>query len=394
VLPLEIDTDHKDRIRGLVVDSGNPVLTGADSRAYRQAFEKLELLVVIDVAMTETARMAHYVLPATSQFEKYEATFFNFYFPKNYFHLRKPILPRKEGTLPEPEIYRRLVVAMGELPDRFPMLEFVAKIDRRMPKLRLFPAALGITLKRNPKWEKMAALILYATLGKALPEGAQSAAVLWMACQMYASKYAKEVARVGIRDEGAGLGEALFARVLKCEGLALSEHTYEDTWKFLKHKDGKIHLPIREMFDEIRALDDETRDAAYPFILQAGERRSYNANQIFRSNAWRKKDSEGALRIHPEDAAELGLSDGDAARVESRRGAVEARVEVTDAVRRGLVSLPHGYGMIEGEGAGAKQLGPNVNDLTDSHHCDAIAKTPFHKYVPVRVTALVAAGVK
>ena len=72
-------------------------------------------------------------------------------------------------------------------------------VDRKLP-------ALGITLKRNPKWEKMAALILYATLGKALPEGAQSAAVLWMACQMYASKYAKEVARVGTRDEGAGLG--------------------------------------------------------------------------------------------------------------------------------------------------------------------------------------------
>ncbi len=394
VLPLEIDTDHKDRIRGLVVDSGNPALTGADSRAYRKAFEKLELLVVIDVAMTETARMAHYVLPASSQYEKYEATFFNFYFPRNFFHVRKPILPALKGTLPEPEIYRRLVVAMGELPEHFPVLEAIARIDRKFPKLRLFPAALGIMLKRKPKLEKLASLILYSTLGKALPEGAQSAAVLWTACQMYAAKYGKEIARAGIRDEGAGLGEALFARVMKFEGTVLSEHTYEDTWKFVRHKDKKIHLPIAEMFDEVRALDDETRDTEFPFILQAGERRSYNANQIMRSNAWRKKDTEGALRIHPDDATELGLSDGDSARVESRRGAVDAHVEITDAMRRGMVSLPHGYGMIEGSGAEAKQLGPNVNDLTDSNHCDAIAKTPFHKYVPVRVTALVPAVAK
>ncbi len=148
------------------------------------------------------------------------------------------------------------------------------------------------------------------------------------------------------------------------------------------------------MFDEIRALDDETHDTEFPFVLQAGERRSYNANQIFRSGAWRKKDADGALKIHPEDAAELGLADGDPARVESRRGSVEARVSVTDEVRRGLVSLPHGYGMLEDEGGVLRQLGPNVNDLTDSNHCDAIAKTPFHKHVPVRVSALVPAAAK
>jgi anaerobic selenocysteine-containing dehydrogenase len=216
-----------------------------------------------------------------------------------------------------------------------------------------------------------------------------------MACQMYVSKYAKEVARAGIKDEGAGLAEALFRRVLTGEsGTILSEHSYDDTWKFIRHKDGKIHLPIAEMFDEIRELDSLGTDSEFPFVLQAGERRSYNANQIFRSGDWRKKDPDGALRVHPEDAEALGLSDGDPARVETRRGAVEVRVEVTDAVARGMVSLPHGYGMHVDDGSGGHQLGPNVNDLTDSHHCDAIAKTPFHKHVPVRVKALVAAVAK
>ncbi len=91
-LPGEIDNDHPDRLRALYVDSSNPVMTAADGRATRAAFEKLELLVVIDVAMTETARMADYILPACSQYEKWECTFFNLAFPENAFHLRAPLL--------------------------------------------------------------------------------------------------------------------------------------------------------------------------------------------------------------------------------------------------------------------------------------------------------------
>ena len=69
--------------------------------------------MVIDVFMTETARLADYVLPAATQFEKSEATFFNFEFPHNVFHLRRPVLPPPDGPLPEAEIHARLVEAPG-----------------------------------------------------------------------------------------------------------------------------------------------------------------------------------------------------------------------------------------------------------------------------------------
>ena len=72
--------------------------------------------MVVDVAMTETARLAHYVLPASSQYEKTEFTLFNFEFPTNYFHVRAGVVPPLEGTLPEPEIYTRLARALGFLP--------------------------------------------------------------------------------------------------------------------------------------------------------------------------------------------------------------------------------------------------------------------------------------
>ncbi len=396
VLPLEIDTDHKDRIRGVFVDSSNPVMTGADMQAYKSAFAKLELLVVVDVAMTETARMAHYVLPAATQFEKAEATFFNFEFPENFFHLRKPLFPQREGTLPEPEIYRRLCVAMGAIPDRFPLLERAAKLDWKFPKLKLFPLAFAATMKRNPKLAPYAATILYTTLGRALPKGMQSAAILWFACQRYAKKYADAMKRAGIRDRGAGLADGLFRTIIETDtGVIISKHNYEDHWSFMQHKDGKVHFPIQEMLAEIRALENETADTDSPFVLQAGERRAYNANTIYREEGWRKKDPHGALKMHPEDAARLGVADGDRVGVESRRGRIEGVVEITAEVRQGMVSFPHGYGMMEDTETGeVVQSGPAINQLTESNWCDEIAKTPFHKYVPVRLVPVEAAVVK
>lgn len=113
VVPEEILTEHPDRFRAMIVERGNPAHSLADSAACRAAFQALELMVVVDVAMTETARLAHYVLPAASQFEKPEATFFNFEFPRNGFQLRRPLFPPLPGTLPEPEIWARLVRALG-----------------------------------------------------------------------------------------------------------------------------------------------------------------------------------------------------------------------------------------------------------------------------------------
>src|SRR5690606_16370497 len=88
VIPDQILTDHPKRFRALLVESGNPAHSLADSVRMREALAALDLVVVIDVAFTETARLAHYVLPVASQFEKAEATFFNFEFPHNYFHVR------------------------------------------------------------------------------------------------------------------------------------------------------------------------------------------------------------------------------------------------------------------------------------------------------------------
>ena len=389
VLPAEIDNDDPDRIRAVFVDSANPLITGADSAAYRAAFEKLECSVVIDVAMTETARAAHYVLPASSQYEKWEATFFNLEFPRNYFHLRKPVLEPTQGTLSEPEIYARLLTAMGKIPDNFPMLKTIARIDRKYPRLKLFPAALALTIKTRPQWIPYATIILMRTLGKALPEGAAAAAPLWFACQHYAKRHTAAVNRAGYPGTGAAPGEALFTAILNGHnGILLSEHLYEDTWKFLRHPDKRIHLNIPEMIDALVSLQAEPENnPEYPFLLAAGERRDYNANTIFRDPGWRKADAQGSLRIHPDDASALNIEEGNQLLCRSNRAEIKVQATLDDSVQKGLVTLPHGHGMYYGPGN--EKHGPAINELTDANSRDAIAGTPYHKYVPVDLIKIV-----
>lgn len=387
ILPAEIDTDHPERLRGLVVDSSNPLMTAADSGAYRAAFDKLELLVVIDVAMTETAKKAHYVLPADSQFEKHEATFFNLEFPTNFFHLRRPLVARQGDTLPEPEIYRRIAVAMGELPDRFPVLERVAKLDRVMPRARLFPMALATTLALRPKLKRFLPMVLHETLGAALPHNARVAAVLWGACRFFAQRHADAMRRVGIEDQGAGLAEALFERLLNSpSGTVISTHNADEMWSWIRRPDHRVRLVVPEMMAEIDTLTDtaspEPSDrVSFPLVLLAGERRSFNANTIIREPQWRKKDALGALKVHPSDAAALGLETGQVVICESAGGSVRASIEISDELQPGVASMPHGYGMVEDE----ETWGPAVNELTLADHCDDLAKTPFHKHVPIRL---------
>ncbi len=394
VLPAEIATDHPERVRALIVESANPLVSGADTAAYEAAFERLEVSVTIDVALTETAARSHYVLPASSQLEKVEATFFNLGFPHNSFHLRHPVLPPRPGTLAEPEIYRRLCVALGALPERFPLLERVARLDRRARRLRLFPLALRAKLALEPRLAPMTPLILYQTLGKALPPDLQAAATLWGAAQFYAQRHGAAVARAGIEDRGAGLGEALFERLLTSpSGTPISLHQWDDTWSLLRTADRRIRLAIPSLLTELRALGEEPEqvDPDYPLLLMAGERRAYNANTIYRDPAWRKDDPEGALWVHPQDAQGLGLSDGEQVRVRSRRGAVLATCRVSDVVAPGLVSLPHGYGLAyPGEDGARAATGPRINALTSSEHCDPLTKTPFHKGVPVRLERIAA----
>lgn len=384
IFPDEVLKAGERRIRAAFVDSANPVLTWADTAAYTEAFQTLDLFVVVDVAMTETARLAHYVLPAASQFEKWEATGFNLEFPANFFHLRHALFEPLGESLPEPEIYTRLLEKMGVLPKRFPLLERIAKYEPGASAHLVYMAALGALLARRRRLIPFAASILYRTLGPTLPKGAAVAAPLLALCMQYAQQHTAAVRRAGHKGNRLTLGTALFRAILeKREGTLMSVHEFEDTWALMGSKDRRVQLEIPEMLAELKALESEVPPGRnHPFILMAGERRSYNANQIYRDPAWRKVDPHGALRMHPEDAIALKVGDGDTVICASERDSIEVVVEIDENLRRGVVTLPHGYGQRYQGGA---PIGPELNRLTSSTHCDPLSRTPYHKYVPVHI---------
>lgn len=373
-IPDEILTDHPQRFRAMIVESANPAHSLPDSARMREALDALDCLVVIDVALTETARHAHYVLPAPSQYEKWEAAFFTLEFPRNTFQLRAPVIDPLPGTMPEPEIHRRLARALGAYTDAdLAPLHEAAALGRDA-----YAMAFMGTLAERPALAPYAALILYETLGPTLGAGRAAAAAVWGLAQTCFMAYPESVRRAGY----AG-GDALFDAILAHpEGVTFSVDPYEETWARMDTPDGRVNLAVPELLDALAALPPAPppRDPEFPFVLSAGERRASTANTIFRDPAWRTKDPHGALRVSPADAAALGVTDGDRVRVTTRRGRAEAVVEVSASMRPGHVSLPNGLGL---RGDAARGVAPN--ELTASGDRDPIAGTPWHKHVPARV---------
>jgi formate dehydrogenase len=331
--------------------------------------------------MTETARLAHYVLPAASQFEKPEATFFNLEFPHNTFQLRHPLMDPLPGTLAEPEIWARLVRALGVVDD-----EQLRPLRRAAAEgLDAYTSAFLAAVGTNPALGRVLPFVLYETLGPALPEGLAGAAALWGLAQKTAMAYPDAVLRAGHAD-----GNALFEAILAGQsGVTFTVHEYQDDFALITHSDKKIALDIPEMLEETRALGDgraELTSGEFPLVLSAGERRAYTANDILRDPSWRKRDADGALRISVEDATVLGIVDGDHVRISTAAGSAESTVEVSAAMQPGHVSLPNGFGVDHVDSDG-RAVVPGVapNELTSSQWRDAFAGTPWHKHVPARV---------
>ncbi|HEX6567849.1 MAG TPA: molybdopterin dinucleotide binding domain-containing protein, partial [Acidimicrobiales bacterium] len=396
VIADEILTDHPARYRAMLVESGNPAHSLADSARMRAALSALDTLVVIDVAMTETARLADYVLPAPTQFEKHEATFFNFEFPRNVFHLRRPVLDAPDGPLPEPEIHARLVEASGALDSAAGAL---ADLREAADQGRAeFASAFFAAAAAHPGLGPLAPVVLYRTLGPSLPGGAASAAVLWAAAHRCAQANPDGVRRAGYGD-GLEAGEALFDAILASpSGVVITDDADDEdaVWRRVGTDDGRLHLAVPGLLAELAGLADEVppggeADGEWPFVLAAGERRSFSANTIFRDPAWRKRDAEGALRVSPADAERLGLVEGGRARVTTRRASALVTVEVHDSMRDGHASLPNGLGLDHPDASGRPAVtGVAPNELTASTDRDPWVGTPHHKHVRARIEAVAA----
>src|SRR4030095_1813533 len=122
-------------------------------------------------------------------------------------------------------------------------------------------------------------------------------------------------------------------------------------------------------------------------------RRDLRSNNSWMHNSQRlvKGPERCTLLMHPDDARARGLAQGQTVQVRSRVGSIPVRLELTDAVMPGVVSLPHGWG----HGRPGVQLrvatahaGVSVNDLTDDQAVDALLGTAAFGGTPVHVSGL------
>ena len=383
VMPEEIMSDKPDRLRAVICSGSNPLRSYADTAAYEEAFGKLDLLVTVEVAMSETAAASHYVLPARSAFEKWDASFFSWKYPEYYFHMRRPICdaigePKEEG-----EIFTDLAEKLGIIPDYPAELEELAATDRLQ-----YAMALMSYMGSNPDAANAMPFIVARTLGKAL--GSPALGVLWAMLGRYSQTAGPKLERAGYKLTPM-LGDELFEKITNTPGdhLLGVQNIESNLADSIKTSDGKVHLHIPALDDwtaEINPGDElkAIENTGYPLLLVAGERTDFNANSIMRNPEWTGGTRACAMRMHPEDAKELGLDSGDVARIETEVGSLEVEVDVCDRPVRGMVIIPHGFGL-EYEG---KTDGVNVNMLAPARHRDRVAATPLHRFVPCKVTAV------
>lgn len=400
LVPEEIQNKHPDRIRAMIVDSTNPLVSYADTKALKAAFDELELMVVIEVAMTETARAADYVLPAPVGYEKWEyATFPHLKFTPQ---LRPPVVKGPDEALPEQEIYYRLTRAMGLVPKAPRILNFLAKKARTPLGAQLYLGMLvALAAIRGGGLFPIAGRVmtwLYETMGRTLPSPAL--AVMWFFCHGYALTQRKALnhAMPQARELKSpfAAGELVFKKMLAHpEGFLAGEIPLEDNFKVgCRHPDRKARIYHPEWMADIRKLaatPPSQRDPSYPFVLNGGLRTGWTANTIVRDPAWRKgKGPHCPVIMHPVDAASLGISDGQMVRLETRRGFIDGPVKFDLNTALGHLQIPNGFGMeypdpLTGE---LKTVGMLVNSIVDVRDRDPYTGIPHIKYIQCRIVPI------
>ena len=391
LFPEEALLDHPERIRAAVVEGSNPILSFTDAARWREAIDALDLLVVIEPAMTETARLADFVLPTPVGYEKWEIAGFPKGWPQVFVQLRPPVVQGPPEALPEPEIYARIVEAMGLFGEIPPELVELG------PRAVTDPAAamqwFGTAREKAAEAGENAMIFwAYRTVGPHLP--APSLAAVWAQCHLNGLMRRESVVReLGpeFADENPfALAAEIFRRILaRPEGVAIARASEDVLGSHVGHPDGRIRLAPEAILPEIgRALDTPpAEDEAYPFVLAAGLRTRWTANTIQRDPDWRKgRGPHCALNLSPEDADRLGIAAGDSVRLETNRGAAELPAALDAKLRPGHVWVPNGFGMMHSSADGDMAVdGVNLNELTDVNDRDPFTGIPHHRYVRCRV---------
>ncbi|MFB6613743.1 molybdopterin oxidoreductase family protein [Streptomyces sp. NPDC085524] len=368
----EIETPGEGRIRALISIAANPVLSAPDGDRLDRALADLDFMVSIDPYLNETSRHAHVVLPPPPSSQTPHHDFaFNGFAIRNQVRYTRAAVPLETGRPDECEIHARLVLAVSgmhgaagpEAVDELAVQSALAKetADPRSPLHGQDPARLAGLLTGESGPERRLDLMLrlgpYGDLFGAAAEG-----------------HGLSLERLLAHPHGIDLGP-LRPRL---PGV-------------LRTRSGRIELLPDPIAAELPRLRAALADRPTALVLVGRRHLRSNNSWLHNVPALTGGSNRCTLQVHPEDAGRLGLADGGRARITAAGGSLEVPVEVSDAVRTGVVSLPHGWGH---DRAGTRLSvasvvpGVNVNQLLDGTLLDPLSGTAVLNGFPVELAPL------
>ena len=378
-MPEEILTEHPDRLRAVFVSACNPLRSYADTSAYEKAFRKLDLLVVNEIVMSETAQLAHYVLPCRSYYESWDGTFFPWTYPEIFFQMRGPVVEPAGQCLEASQIFTTLADRLGLVPE-IPEDLYEAAQGNRLA----FGAKLMQWAASEPAAMASMPFVLAKTLGRQWNSAALPA--LWGMLMTAPKAFRENAARVGF-EPGMDQGDRIFQALLDTpQGLWVGKADVDNNFSNIRTPSGKVEVHISELEDLADGINAGSEAEAlklpgdFPLILNAGRHMDFNANTLMRNPEWNRGKRACTVAMSPADAEKLNLKDQQQVRVTTEAGSDVGELEISARIRQGMVLIPHGFGLLY---AGEK-YGINVNRLTKNTHRDFLG-TPLHRYVPCRI---------
>jgi len=343
-LSREILMDSPDRIRGLIVDAGDPALLFPNSSRFDEAAERLDLLVSVDIYMNETAQKADFVLPAANFFEKDDLyILFPDHFPYPFAQWKHKVVEPPDEVKPEWEIFRDLSRHMG------------------VPILNQWPMEL---MFRGGEF-----------LGKMIGTPDRFA----FSPQNY------------YRLLLAGMGKVKFGTLMNNpHGVKAGDLRLGSALKRMATPSKKIELAPAEFVEALKRVDPPPEPSdRFPLTLITGERSPHTKNTQLRGvTSLTEKQSGNFLRISTVDAASASIQAGDEVEVVTEYGAAPMQARVADDIRPGVVSLTHGWGrkLFHPETKTTpEQQGTNANLLTDDENLDKLSGMPIYNAIPCSV---------
>lgn len=345
----EIETPGEGRIRALVVLAANPVLSAPDGDRLDAALAgRLDFMVSVDPYLNETSRHADVVLPPPPPSQSAHFDFaFNSFAVHNQVRYTPAPVPLEDGRMDESEIHARLILAVSGMHGAPP-----STVDD-------LAIATAITRAGAPKE------LADELTGRSGPERR-------LDLMLRLGPYGLTLAELLAHPHGIDLGP-LKPRVPE----------------ILRTRSGRIELLPAPIAADLPRLRRALGESPAPLVLVG--RRHLRSNNSWMHNVGSLSGGSNVctLQIHPDDAARLGLVDGATVRIESAGGGVEAPAEITDTVRSGVVSLPHGWGHSRPGtrmSVAAAHPGVNVNQLLDGTLLDPLSGTAVLNAIPVTVT--------